>query len=202
MKSFVRYLDLERSTRSVSLLLLCETCTTSVIKSRIEFNVNSIFNEVRKVLEEMVGEPCPEEDWKDFIGKVDYDNSGTISFPEFLYALFLWFADEDVSFKSCSVILTCVVKDAEQDEDDEKDEVDMAFAILKNKFRDQDTDKDEAITKTQFTKILESLDPSLKVTEQLVDTIYSQLEVADKKSNKITFKQYLYGMYIYVTKPK
>lgn len=50
--------------------------------------------EFRQVLEEMVGEPCPETDWKEFIGKVDYDDSGTISFDEFLYALYLWFADE------------------------------------------------------------------------------------------------------------
>lgn len=49
--------------------------------------------EFRQVLEEMVGEPCPEEDWRDFINKVDYDNSGTISFEEFLYALYLWFAE-------------------------------------------------------------------------------------------------------------
>lgn len=52
--------------------------------------------EFRQVLEDMVGEPCPEDDWKEFIGKVDYDNSGTISFEEFLYALFLWFADDEV----------------------------------------------------------------------------------------------------------
>src|SRR4051812_27053034 len=52
--------------------------------------------EFRMVLEEMVGEPCPDEDWQDFISQVDYDNSGTISFEEFLYALFLWFADDEV----------------------------------------------------------------------------------------------------------
>lgn len=52
--------------------------------------------EFRQVLEDMVGEPCPEEDWKEFIGKVDYDCSGTISFEEFLYALYLWFADDEV----------------------------------------------------------------------------------------------------------
>lgn len=33
---------------------------------------------------------------KEFIGKVDYDQSGTISFEEFLYALYLWFADDEV----------------------------------------------------------------------------------------------------------
>ena len=52
----------------------------------------------------MVGEPCPEEDWKFFIdkvsskliktltvNKVDFDKSGTIEFEEFLFALYLWF---------------------------------------------------------------------------------------------------------------
>ena len=52
--------------------------------------------EFRQVLEEMVGEPCPEDDWKDFISKVDYDSSGTVSFQEFLYALYLWFAEDEV----------------------------------------------------------------------------------------------------------
>lgn len=52
--------------------------------------------EFRMVLEEMVGEACPEDDWNEFITKVDYDKSGTIGFDEFLYALYLWFADDGV----------------------------------------------------------------------------------------------------------
>lgn len=64
----------------------------------------------------MVGEPCPEEDWKFFIDKVpffsscpvftqpkvDFDKSGTIEFEEFLFALYLWFggAEEvEISFQ-------------------------------------------------------------------------------------------------------
>ena len=62
-------------------------------------------NEFRQVLEEMVGEPCPEEDWKSFITKVDYDGSGTISFEEFLYALFLWFADDEEVKKHLTFLL-------------------------------------------------------------------------------------------------
>lgn len=58
--------------------------------------------EFRLVLEEMVGEPCPEEDWNEFIAKVDYDNSGTIGFDEFLYALYIWFADDEVFFELVS----------------------------------------------------------------------------------------------------
>eukprot|EP01114_Cavostelium_apophysatum_P021131 TRINITY_DN7282_c0_g1_i1.p1 TRINITY_DN7282_c0_g1~~TRINITY_DN7282_c0_g1_i1.p1 ORF type:complete len:175 (+),score=41.22 TRINITY_DN7282_c0_g1_i1:107-631(+) len=133
--------------------------------------------EFRLVLEEMVGEPCPEEDWKEFINKVDYDNSGTISFEEFLYALFLWFADDE-----------------ELEEDDEKDEVDMAFALLKNRFRDADADGDETISKAEFRKLLENLTPSVSPSQ--VDTIYR--EITDSESKNITFKQYLFGVYLFV----
>jgi len=139
--------------------------------------------EFRLVLEEMVGEPCPDEDWKEFINKVDYDNSGTISFEEFLYALYLWFADED---------------DDEIDEDDEKDEVDMAFALLKSHFREADSNGDEAISKLEFKKLLDKISSSQKVTESILDKIYEGLNIREK-NKQITFKQYLYGVYLFVT---
>eukprot|EP01119_Soliformovum_irregulare_P008313 TRINITY_DN21441_c0_g1_i1.p1 TRINITY_DN21441_c0_g1~~TRINITY_DN21441_c0_g1_i1.p1 ORF type:complete len:180 (-),score=37.10 TRINITY_DN21441_c0_g1_i1:18-557(-) len=138
--------------------------------------------EFRQVLEDMVGEPCPEEDWKEFVGKVDYDNSGTISFEEFLYALFLWFADDE----------------EEEFEDDEKDEVDMAFALLKNRFKEVDLDGDDTISRSEFKKILDKVEPERKVQDSLVTKIYSEIEGASETKN-ISFKQYLYGMYLFVT---
>jgi len=137
--------------------------------------------EFRQVLEEMVGEPCPEPDWKEFISKVDYDNSGTISFEEFLYALFLWFAEDEEDL----------------DPDDEKDEVDMAFALLKNRFKEVDSNSDDNITQLEFKKLLTTIQPA-KVTDELVLKIYSTMD--DVAANKeINFKQYLYGMYLFVT---
>jgi len=136
--------------------------------------------EFRSVLEEMVGEPCPDEDWKEFIQKVDYDNSGTLEFQEFLYALYLWFADEDF------------------DDEDEKDEVDSAFELLKNHFRQIDNDKDDMITIEEFRKILNSVSPKHKVTEDRMKRILSGIEGFELHKN-ISFKQYLSGMYLFVT---
>jgi len=138
--------------------------------------------EFRQVLEEMVGEPCPDEDWRDFIGKVDYDGSGTISFEEFLYALFLWFAEDE-----------------EEEDDDEKDEVDTAFALLKNRFKDADADKDDAITQVEFKKLLEKFSPA-KLSSDTIDKIYIGLDTP--KTQNISFKQYLYGVYLFVTEDK
>jgi len=150
------------------------------------FDVNgdgTITNEeFRQVLEEMVGEPCPDEDWFEFIGKVDYDGSGTISFEEFLYALFLWFADED-----------------EDEDDDEKDEVDTAFALLKSRFKEADSEGKEVVNHTQFKKVLDKFSPG-KISEDTLDRIYRGLDTP--KNKNITFKQYLYGVYLFVTEDK
>jgi hypothetical protein len=97
------------SSRGPTDLEILKMVFTGMKEKYFTFDINgdgTITNEeFRQVLEEMVGEPCPEEDWKEFIGKVDYDGSGTISFEEFLYALFLWFADDEVYFFSLSIHL-------------------------------------------------------------------------------------------------
>jgi len=159
---------------------------TGMKEKYFTFDINgdgTITNEeFRQVLEEMVGEPCPEEDWIEFIGKVDYDGSGTISFEEFLYALYLWFADEE-----------------DEDEDDEKDEVDTAFALLKNSFKEADSDGDEAVNPNEFRKLLEKFSHN-KLSDEMFERIYRGLEVP--KSKNITFKQYLYGVYLFVTEDK
>jgi len=160
---------------------------TGMKEKYFTFDINgdgTITNEeFRQVLEEMVGEPCPEEDWIEFIGKVDYDGSGTISFEEFLYALFLWFADDE----------------EDDEEDDEKDEVDKAFAMLKNRFKETDSDGDEAISPIEFRNLLEKFSPD-KFSEEMFERVYRGLEIP--KSKNITFKQYLYGVYLFVTEDK
>jgi Ca2+-binding EF-hand superfamily protein len=83
------------------------------------------------------------------------------------------------------------------DEDDEKDEVDMAFALLKNHFRESDADGDEYITKQEFKKLLAKLDPRI-ASDENIDKIYSNLSEAPE-SKKLNFKLYLYGVYLFVT---
>lgn len=81
--------------------------------------------------------------------------------------------------------------------DEEKDEVDQAFALLKNKFKESDLDRDNTITKKEFHNLLEKLSPTRRITEELVTKILCQLE--DYKEGKtITFKEYLYGMYLFL----
>jgi hypothetical protein len=85
----------------------------------------------------------------------------------------------------------------EFEEDDEKDEVDMAFALLKNRFKEADTNSDEMITKMEFKTLLEKITPSKKVSVETVNKVLAGIE--DLKDKNITFKQYLYGMYLFAT---
>jgi Ca2+-binding EF-hand superfamily protein len=138
--------------------------------------------EFRKVLENMVGEVCPDEVWNEFISKVDYDNSGTISFEEFLYALYLWFADEDEDYNS---------------EEDEKDEVDFAFVLLKNRFKELNKNSNDLISKDDFKNILKKISNTNYITEEVMDKIYQS--IPNISLNYLNFKQYLYGIYLFVT---
>ncbi|KAH3744612.1 hypothetical protein Pelo_13992 [Pelomyxa schiedti] len=189
--------------------------------------------EFRAVVEGMVGEPCPDDEWAVFINKVDYNNSGTVEFDEFLYALFLWFADDDYSSPN-------------EAETEEKDEVDDAFQLLKTLFQRLDGNRDGAITANEFAQCLKQLvmtkHPGSAVTPthtratppptatMITTTSASSTSSASalaassssttstnpdiskqrvqslvrraapqQKSHTLTFKQYLYAVYLFVT---
>jgi len=182
--SELKFEFVKMASKQISDLEILKIVFAGMKEKYFTFDINgdgTITNEeFRQVLEEMVGEPCPDEDWREFIGKVDYDGSGTISFEEFLYALFLWFADDE----------------EDDEEDDEKDEVDTAFALLKNRFKEADTDGDEAINQIEFKKLLEKISTD-KFSNSVLDKLYQGLDTP--KTKNITFKQYLYGVYLFVT---
>ncbi len=75
--------------------------------------------------------------------------------------------------------------------------MDMAFGLLKYRFREADSDHDDKITKGQFKSLLQKLTPNQRVTDELVQKIFQSLEDFHEGMD-LTFKQYLYGMYLFV----
>eukprot|EP00727_Mastigamoeba_balamuthi_P014211 m51a1_g9412 hypothetical protein (215) ;mRNA; r:342929-344527 len=132
-------------------------------------------DEFRQVLESMVGERCPDSDWAAFVSKVDYNQSNTLEFEEFLYALFLWFCDED---------------------SEERDEVDSAFKMLRMAFVGQDRDKDDQITLEETQAALQALAKDRAVAADAGRTVYQRLNMAT--TAPMSFKSFLYAAYIFV----
>ncbi len=85
------------------------------------------------------------------------------------------------------------------DEDDEKDEVDMAFSLLKTRFKEADSDRDDSISSSQFKHLLGKFTPqrSSGIPDSLIDKIFTTIGVEAIKG--LSFKQYLYGIYLFVT---
>jgi Ca2+-binding EF-hand superfamily protein len=71
--------------------------------------------------------------------------------------------------------------------------------MLKNRFKEADSDSDEAVNSTEFRKLLEKFSPD-KLSDEVFERIYRGLEIP--KGKHITFKQYLYGVYLFVTEDK
>jgi Ca2+-binding EF-hand superfamily protein len=72
--------------------------------------------------------------------------------------------------------------------------VDQAFSLLKSRFKEADTNKDDKITEAQFRKILQGLSPNNTLEEQTFKTVIQSIQT----TNGISFKQYLYGMYLFI----
>lgn len=71
----------------------------------------------------------------------------------------------------------------------------MAFALLKNRFKEADKDGKGTITKEAFKKVLENV-----VLDQRIPPAELQLVLKEiGKNDVLTFKQYLYSMYLFVT---
>lgn len=86
-----------------------------------------------------------------------------------------------------------------EDEDDEKDEIDASFLLLKTLFRAEDTDHDDCVTQAQFLTILQNIHsstPSPKMDSTMVSSIFTKVA---GKSQVLAFKQFLYAVYLYVT---
>jgi len=142
--------------------------------------------EFREVLEDLVGEPCPEEDWIEFIKRVDYDSNGSVSFEEFLYALYIWCVEDNDELEN---------DNSEQAE--EKDEVDLVFELLKRKFKAADENFDGYISSKAFQGILNSMCKFSPVDEELLNMIHSEIKGLPP-SKDMDFKHYLYGVYLFI----
>lgn len=84
----------------------------------------------------------------------------------------------------------------------EQDEVDMAFLLLKGRFKEADTNSDQIISKTEFKNLLSNIECNFLnlATDDVVNRIWSGIE--GLKNNSLNFKQYLYAMYLWVTGDK
>lgn len=82
----------------------------------------------------------------------------------------------------------------EDSTDEEKDEVDVAFALLKTLFREKDVNADDIITKSDFISILSSLKGN-QLSESSLQSIFQQMNL---NSTQVSFKKFLYGIYLFV----
>lgn len=71
----------------------------------------------------------------------------------------------------------------------------MAFALLKNRFKEADKEGKGVITRDAFQKLLENVVVDHKISHDDVHAVLKELG----KNDAITFKQYLYSMYLFVT---
>lgn len=132
-----------------------------------------------KVLEETVGEPCPEDDWNEFIPRIDSDNSGTVSFAEFLHALYHWFAEVDI--------------EAEED-DAEKDETDEVFSELKRIYtRAKERSGSKNLSEEAMVEAFAALDTKQATPKNVQHTMDKVRREMEGKEGQFVFKDFLYG---------
>eukprot|EP01117_Protostelium_nocturnum_P012003 TRINITY_DN4394_c0_g1_i1.p1 TRINITY_DN4394_c0_g1~~TRINITY_DN4394_c0_g1_i1.p1 ORF type:complete len:188 (+),score=71.92 TRINITY_DN4394_c0_g1_i1:127-690(+) len=147
-------------------------------------------NQFRRVLEEVVGEECPQQEWDSFISSVDLKNTGFLSFQDFLFALFLWYSP-DSSMES---------EGKEENQEEEKDEVEIAFSALKRLFiqyqiREERQEIDRRMDLDQFKVVLEQCS-STPISWDFVNQL-AKIITSNSSPKDINFRQFIHGMYLF-----
>jgi hypothetical protein len=130
----------------------------------------------------MVEEPCPEDDWVEFIPKIDTDNSGTISFSEFLHALYHWFAEENT--------------DIEGEKPEEKDDTDNVFIEIKRIYNGaRSASGTKRLDSAMLSNLLTKLSPTDATPEKLA-AVFDKLEPDSEEGG---VQQYAFSDFLFAT---